>query len=61
MVITRNKTFTKREQGAKQAVLQKCCLELEDAAQCNSGRKPYGIVSGMVCDLKFLCILMKIE
>ena len=53
MVITRNKTFTKREQGAKQAVLQKCCLELKDAAQCNSGRKPYGIVSGMVCDLKF--------
>ena len=55
MVITQNKTLTKREQGAKQAVLQKYCLELVDAAQSNSGTKTYEMVSGMVFDLTFSC------
>jgi hypothetical protein len=32
-------------------VLNKCCLDLDDATKSNSGRKPYGMVSQMVREL----------
>ena len=44
-----------RENAAKQLVLDKCCLELYEAAEKNDGRKPYRIVTEMVNDLKSVC------
>ena len=44
-----------RETATKQLVLDKCCLELYEAAEKNDGRKPYGIVAEMVNDLKSVC------
>ena len=53
----RHKTPTKtnREHEAKQAVLDKCCSEIDEAVKSNGGRKPYGMVAEMVKDLKPSC------
>ena len=56
MVITRGKALTKREHEARKAVLKTCCSDLQDALNGNSsGRKPYGMVSQMVKELKSSC------
>jgi len=53
----RHKTPTKtnREHEAKQAVLDKCCFEIDEAVKTNGGRKPYGMVAEMVKDLTPSC------
>ena len=48
-------TTTSRRDVAKQAVLEKCCSEIDEAMKENDGRKPYGIVADMVKDLKHVC------
>ena len=55
MITTRNKSVTKREHEARKAVLNTCCLDLDDATKSNSGIKPYGMVSQMVLELKSSC------
>ena len=52
---TSSSNNNKRENAAKQLVLNKCCLELHEATVENGGRKPYGMVSDMVNDLKAAC------
>ena len=53
----RHKTHTKtnRELEAKQAVLDKCCFEIDEAVKSNGERKPYGMVVEMVKDLEPSC------
>ena len=48
-------TKTNREHETKQAVLDKCCSEIDEAVKSNGGRKPYGMVAEMVKDLKPSC------
>ena len=56
MVYAQNlRTYVDRENKAKQLVLEKCYKDINEATQKSDGRKPYGIVSEMVKDLKGVC------
>ena len=51
----RHKTATQRKNEAKQVVLAQCCRDLAASIKKHGGRKPYGVVSNMVRDLKGVC------
>ena len=42
---TPTKSNSSRKDKAKQAVLERCCSEIDEAMVENGGRKPYGIVA----------------
>ena len=52
---TPTKGTTSRQDVAKQAILERCCSEIDEAMEQNYGRKLYGIVVDMVKDLKGVC------
>ena len=52
---TPTKSNSNRKDKAKQAVLERCCSEIDEAMVENGGRKLYGIVAEMVKDLKGVC------
>ena len=52
---TPTKSNSSRKDIAKQAVLERCCSEIDEAMVENGGRKLYRIVAEMLKDLKGVC------